>query len=94
MVRNTIPQKKLSGSTVVSILSAGKQISLRRFIMKKVLVAFVSVIIVSSFSSVVFASIPVTPCTVQLTKQVVLSEDDPTPAPSPAPVPAPEPEPK
>jgi len=66
--------------------------------MKKVLVAFVSVIIVSSFSAVVFASIPVTSCTVQLTKQMVLSEDDPTPAPSPAPAPAPapapEPEPK
>ena len=60
--------------------------------MKKILVACVSVVIVTSFSAVVFAANPVTPCTVKLTKQVILSDE--APAPEPAPVPAPDPEPK
>lgn len=62
--------------------------------MKKILVSFVSVIVVSSLSTVVLAANAVTSCTDKLTKQVVLSEEAPAPEPAPAPAPAPEPEPK
>ncbi len=58
--------------------------------MKKILVTFVAVIMVSSFSAVVSATSPV----VKLTKQMILSEESPAPEPAPAPAPAPEPEPK
>jgi hypothetical protein len=62
--------------------------------MKKILGTFCSVVMLSSFSAVVFAASPVITCAAKLTKQVILSEEDPTPAPAPAPAPAPEPEPK
>jgi hypothetical protein len=63
--------------------------------MKKVLVSFVSVLVVTSLLTVVLAANAIS-CTDKLTKQVILSEEAPAPAPAPepAPTPAPEPEPK
>lgn len=65
--------------------------------MKKILVSFVSVLVVSSLLTVVLAANAVS-CSDKLTKQVILSEEapapEPTPAPAPAPAPAPEPEPE
>ena len=61
--------------------------------MRKILVTFVSVVMVFSFSAVVLAANAVIPGAVKLTKQLVLTEEAPTPAPAPAPAPEPEPEP-
>jgi hypothetical protein len=61
--------------------------------MKKILVSFVSVIVLFSLLTVVLAANAVS-CTDKLTKQVILSEEAPAPEPAPAPAPAPEPEPK
>jgi hypothetical protein len=65
--------------------------------MKKIIVSFVSVLMVSSLLTVVLAANAIS-CTDKLTKQVILSEEAPAPvpepAPAPAPAPAPEPEPK
>jgi hypothetical protein len=61
--------------------------------MKKILVSFVSVLMVSSLLTVVLAANAIS-CTEKLTKQVILSEEAPVPEPAPAPAPAPEPEPK
>jgi len=66
--------------------------------MKKVLVALVSVVIAVSVSAVVFASTDVDHGSAQLTKQLVLSDEnppeEPAPAPVPEPTPSPEPEPE
>jgi hypothetical protein len=62
--------------------------------MKKVLVTCFSIIIAFSFSAVVFAANHVNTCTFKITKQVILSEDEPAPAPEPAPEPTPAPEPE
>jgi hypothetical protein len=66
------------------------------FIMKKTLLAFCSIIITTSFSTVVLAASHVTPSPVKFAKQVVFSEDEPAPTPptEPPPEPAPPPEPK
>jgi hypothetical protein len=61
--------------------------------MKKIIVSFVSVLMVSSLLTVVLAANAVS-CTDKLAKQVILSEETPTPAPEPAPAPAPAPEPE
>jgi hypothetical protein len=61
--------------------------------MKKILVSFVSAIVVSSLLTVVLAANAVS-CTEKLTKQVILSEEAPAPVPEPAPAPAPAPEPE
>jgi hypothetical protein len=61
--------------------------------MKKIIVSFVSVLMVSSLLTVVLAANAVS-CTDKLNKQVILSEEAPTPAPEPAPAPAPAPEPE
>jgi hypothetical protein len=61
--------------------------------MKKIIVSFVSVLMVFSLLTVVLAANAIS-CTEKLTKQVILSEEAPAPVPEPAPAPAPEPEPK
>jgi hypothetical protein len=61
--------------------------------MKKIIVSFVSVLMVTSLLTVVLAANAIS-CTEKLTKQVILSEEAPAPVPEPAPAPAPEPEPK
>lgn len=63
--------------------------------MKKILVSFVTVIVVFSLLTVVLAANAIS-CTDKLAKQMILSEEAPapTPEPVPAPSPAPEPEPK
>jgi len=62
--------------------------------MKKILVAFFSIIVTFSFSGVVVAANNLTPCTSKITKQLILSEDEPVPAPEPAPEPEPAPAPE
>ena len=59
--------------------------------MKKILVTCFSVIIAVSFAAVVLAANPVTPSSVTITKQLILSDDEPAPLPDPAPAPEPEP---
>jgi len=61
--------------------------------MKKVLVAFVSIIIALSFSAVVLAANNVNKSSVKIAKLLVLSEDEPAPVPEPVPEPEPAPEP-
>ena len=60
--------------------------------MKKIVVSFLALVMVSSFSVVVFAS-NYALCPLKLSKQITLSEDYPAPTPHPAPAPAPEPTP-
>jgi hypothetical protein len=67
--------------------------------MKRIMVSFLSLVIAFSFSTVVLASSHA-PYPTKISKQLVLSEDDPAPAPTPPaeptpePTPSPEPEPK
>ena len=60
--------------------------------MKKIIVTLFSVMLVFSFSTVVLAANNVTHQN-KITKQIVLSEEEPAPAPTPAPEPVPEPAP-
>jgi hypothetical protein len=62
--------------------------------MKTIFVTFFSVIIAFSFSAIALAANHAAPCTVQISKQVMLSNEEPAPAPAPVPEPAPAPEPK
>jgi len=61
--------------------------------MKKIIVIFFSVTIAFSFSAVVFAANHATQSAVNITKHLILSEDEPAPAPEPAPEPPPAPDP-
>jgi len=65
--------------------------------MKKTIVPLFTAALVFSFSAVVLATNDVT-LSNKISKQIVLSEEEPapapTPAPEPSPVPEPEPEPK
>jgi hypothetical protein len=62
--------------------------------MKKILLILFSVVIASSFSAVVRASSLDSSRVIKITKQIVLSDEEPAPAPPPEPTPAPAPEPK
>jgi len=61
--------------------------------MKKIMVLFLTLVIVSSFSGVVLAANYHDQNSARAIKQIVLSEDEPAPAPPPEPAPAPEPAP-
>jgi hypothetical protein len=58
--------------------------------MKKILVTFLSLIIAFSVSTVVLTAKHVSPSAVNITKQLILSDEEPAPAPEPTPNPVPD----
>jgi hypothetical protein len=62
-------------------------------VMKKIMVSFLTLAIVSSFSGVVLAANYHDQNSAKAIKQIVLSEDEPAPVPVPVPAPAPAPAP-